>query len=180
MVNSCCTLLDAASLLQNEFVTKVYTDPECDTYNCARCDEPASEVLGKAILTTLRDQATILQFVNLIQLRAAFWSLLGRSHGTNHLTSFYIVDVAESTSGILATVRTEHGQQRRLDISEEDFLEMVGDPFLDQENDVNRVWRKLTAPNIGRAPRLHPAPVTLKEIPCWCCDRKIRFWGVEP
>lgn len=182
MVKSCCTALEGASLLHNEFVTKVYTDPECDRFHCDGCDKPRSKFLAKAILKTLHEQATLLSFTDLIQLRAAFWSLLGCYHGTNRYTCFYIVNVVESTSGILASLRTEHGQQHQLDISKEEFLGMVEDPFSDQGNDVDQVWRELTAartPRIGTAPRVNPAPMTLKEIPCWCCDKKTRVWVVE-
>jgi hypothetical protein len=141
MVNSCCIPID---LLSNEFVTNVYKDPDSKQYNCPVCGEDISKELASTIITNLREKATNLSFKQVVQLRAAFWSLVDQYHGYCPPTCFNIVEV-EVSPGILATVRPEGGKERQLAVSKAKFLEMVEDPSL-AEGDGGQIYAKLTGP----------------------------------
>ena len=145
MVSACCIPLDP---LRNNFVTNVYTKPNSKQYKCPVCGKDISQELASIIVTTLREKATNLSFGEEVQLRAAFWSLGDHYHGYYPPTCFNIVEVEESSSGILATVCTESGGKQRLEVSKEDFLEMVGNPSL-LEGDGGQIWAELIAPSTG-------------------------------
>jgi hypothetical protein len=189
MVKKLCTcpLLDEISLLHDDFVSQVYCRPEHRAFRCARCGRRGAKSFARAILSTLSRPSENRSFLNLIRLRAAFWSITGNMHGTKDLTSFYIIAIEESSSGVLSTIFTEHDQKHELNTSKEEFLKMVMDPVLEIESTIKAavewVWRSRATRSVGgKAPRFHTnmPPMTLREFPCWCCDTKIRMYVREP
>lgn len=145
MDNSCCVPLD---LFSNKFIANIFTRQD-SKHNCPTCGEDNSQNLADAIITTLRQRPMSLSFSQVVTLRAAFWSLADRQHG-GYLpdTCFNIVEITESNSGILATVRTMAGEIQHLSVSKAEFLEMVTDPTLEQGSG-GQIWVKLTAPLVS-------------------------------
>lgn len=151
MVNSCCVPPDLRS---NKFITNVYTYQ--DSKQCPYCGEDIRQELAKTIFETLLKKPTNLPFSTEVQLRAAFWSLSDHCHGTDRrlMTCFNIVHVAETSTGILATVRVDGGEVRNLAVSRKEFDEMVEDPSLVIGGNWGQIWDVLTKPSVGKAPSL--------------------------
>lgn len=124
-----------------------------------------------------------LSFLNLIRLRAAFWSITGNTHGTKDTTDFYITGIEESIAGVLTTVFTQHDQQHGLHTSEEELLNMVADPVLGIESTIKEAVEWFWIPRVrrsigGKAPRVPTSltsPPTVKEVPCWCCGMTMKI-----
>lgn len=182
-----CPRLDEARLLRCNFVLQVYSRPKYRIYRCARCGKRGSKSLAITILSTLCQPPEDLSFISLIRLRAAFWSMTGNVHGTKDSTSFHIIGIEESSSGVLCTVFTKHNQRKVLNTSKEELLNMVDDPLLEIESTVTEaveaIWPLPVRHSIGgKAPRIHTntKPKTLKWFTCWCCDKMMSEYVEEP
>lgn len=106
---------------------------------------------------------------------------------TKDSTSFHIIGIEESSSGVLCTVFTKHNQRKVLNTSKEELLNMVDDPLLEIESTVTEaveaIWPLPVRHSIGgKAPRIHTntKPKTLKWFTCWCCDKMMSEYVEEP
>ncbi len=136
-------------LFYRDFINNIYSSQEIKPGDCPDCGSDVTWELAASIFTTLRKQGSNLPFGKQLQLRAAFWSLAEYDHGVYDSTSFNIVDVIESTTEVLATVKPDGGGLQELTVSEAEIFEMVQDP-LEQGDNFRRIWEELTAPVIGK------------------------------